>query len=336
MLESGRLYLFRDRPGFKLRKLAIPACVRAVFAAAFGALMLIVATGSHVTDEETGASYYVFDGDTSSYGVGAEVQSGPGGGYFKFESAREDSRDDILLDETIAQQINRDSKGNPIAFRVLRGDPARKEVALTFDDGPHPEYYAQILAILQHYRVHATFFMVGFQATRHPQWVKQVWQAGNEIGNHTYDHFRLTKLPPDEVDYQINQTQDAIYQITGSYPRFIRPPGGRYDADTLARIADKKLAVALWSYNTKDVDVSDTDQIYKGVMSNLQNGSILLMHSGSDATVKALPKIIESIKARGYKIVTLGQMVEHMSQSALNQQSAEKNFEYEDWRIKSG
>ncbi|MCD6119815.1 polysaccharide deacetylase family protein [bacterium] len=307
----------------------------------FFALLIILcfadataALGNQATDEETGASYYVYDDSESGYS--GEIEAAGDGNIFNFSDFYLDSRDDALMDEMLASRMNLDSDGNPIVFRLMRGNPARREVALSFDDGPHPRYTSRILSILQHHRVHATFFMVGFMANRYPHWAKQVAQLGNEIGNHTYDHFRLTKLPADEVDYQITQTQEVLYQITGRYPRFVRPPGGRYDQAILQEFADNGLAVGLWTHNSKDVDIKDPYAIYNAVMDNLENGTIILMHDGSDATIEVLPKLIESIKAKGYTFVTLGEMLDHMEfDSAAAKDGEEGSTEYSDWRIKS-
>jgi peptidoglycan-N-acetylglucosamine deacetylase len=289
---------------------------------------------NEATDSETGSSYYVYD-DSDGGGSG-DVQSASNDGVFNYNDTYLNSRDDALMDEALANQMNLDENGNPFVIRLASGNKAYREIALTFDDGPHPVYTSKILSILQHYRIRATFFMVGYMANRNPHWAKQVAQLGNEIGNHTYDHFRLTSLPDDEIVYQIKQTQDVLYQITGHYPRFIRPPGGRYDQTVLQRLADNGLAVALWTYNTKDLDVNDPNAIYNDVMKSLDSGSIILMHDGSDVTIEVLPRIIEEGMARGYKFVTLSEVLEHSG--LLRNSSATDTTPssgYEDWRISS-
>lgn len=303
----------------------------------FIALTVCTGIASQVTDEETGATYYVYDeSDGKAPGHSGDSEPNGNGGVFNYSDYYDDSSDDILIDEEIAKRMNLDEEGTPIVYRLLGGNPGRKEVALTFDDGPHPRYTSKLLSILQHYRVRATFFMVGFQANRYPHWAKQVTQLGNEIGSHTYDHFRLTKLPKDEVTYQIKQTQDVVYQITGRYPRFIRPPGGRYNQDILEEFAKHGLSVALWTYNAKDIDIPDPDEVYRGIMDNLENGSIILMHDGSDATIAMLPRLIRGIEARGYKLVTLSEMFDGLEAGARPEESEETPAEsYEDWRIRS-
>ena len=310
--------------------------------AAFAAFFAFLSPSGAVralADDRSFSDYYVYSDGQSPQSAQPDDQQAAdagGGGVYKYNDGpnKDDSRDDMLLDQAIAAKMNTDANGNPISLMVTGGSPERKEVALTFDDGPHPEYTSKILAILQHYRIRATFFMVGFQANKYPQWVRQVFQMGNEIGNHTYDHFRLTKLPPDEVSYQIKQTQEVIYQITGRYPRFIRPPGGRFDSSVLQEFAADKLAVGLWTYNTKDIDVKDPDAVYQGVMSNLHNGAIFLMHDGADSTAAALPRIIEGIESQGYKMVTLGEMVEHLQAGKAAEVPQSANYSYDEWKVR--
>ncbi len=281
-------------------------------------------------DEKTGDTYYVYN-DSGEGHSGDDAPSGNGDVY-RYDSPI-DSRDDVLLDEMQAAKINLDEFGNPIVITLARGSVARREVAFTFDDGPHPVYTSKILSILQHYRIRATFFMVGFMMNKYPHWAKMTAQLGNEIGTHTYDHFRLTSLPDDEVVYQIKQSVDAIVEITGQRPRFLRPPGGRYDQAVLKRIAEHKLAVALWTYNSKDLDVSDPKKLHKSILDSVEPGSIILLHDGSDATIAILPQLIEDIQAKGYNFVTLSEMLANSSKPGPVSGAGPQD--YSDWRIRS-
>lgn len=311
---------------FAASRVAIPAVL--LFLTVFFLPISLIA--NEATDSETGSTYYVYDDSEDS----GEVKPASNGGVFNYSDAYTNSRDDALMDEALARQMNLDENGNPIVIRLTNGSKARREIALTFDDGPHPIYTSKILSILQHYRIRATFFMVGYMANRYPHWAKQVTQLGNEIGNHTYDHFRLTSLPNDEIVYQIKQTQDVLYQITGRYPRFIRPPGGRYDQAVLQRLADNGLAVALWTHNTKDLDISDPKVVFDGVIKSLDSGTIILMHDGSDVTIKVLPGIIEEGLKRGYKFVTMSEMLDH-SGMLRNETATDgaSGADYKDWRV---
>jgi len=199
------------------------------------------------------------------------------------------------------------------------GLPTRKQVALTFDDGPHPQYTSQLLAILAQYHVPATFFEVGIQAQKYPQWVKMTAQAGNEIGNHTYDHFRLTDLPTDERLHQIDAMNDLCTQLTGHKPLFLRPPGGEVDEDTEKLIASRGMVCAMWDINLNDTAQGKTkDELLNTAMKKVHNGSIIEAHDGIQATIDMLPDLITRLKAQGYEFVTLSQMCQGVDAAKLS------------------
>jgi len=221
-----------------------------------------------------------------------------------------------VLPENIPD-FNREPDGGLLVKELRRGNPSLKEVALTFDDGPHPAYTSCILAILHHYRVPVTFFMVGVQAARYPEWVKMAFQEGHEIGSHTYDHFRLVGLPFDEQTYQIEEFQQLIFKLTGTYPRFLRPPGGSYNAQTVELMNRNGLAVGLWSFNPKDLTDVAAQELYRSILQNVSNGGVIMLHDGSAATVEMLPLLIETLKRRGYRFVTMSQMLAHADAKVL-------------------
>jgi peptidoglycan-N-acetylglucosamine deacetylase len=192
---------------------------------------------------------------------------------------------------------------------ISRGNPKQKLVALTFDDGPHPDYTSQLLAVLGQYDVPATFFFVGLQAQKYPQWVKMAHQAGHEIGSHTYDHFRLPKLPPAEQAYQIDEYQRLIEGLVGVTPRFLRPPGGQMD-DGLKRLTTQRgMVVALWDVALNDTSQGKTSQdVLKTAVKNCRPGSIILAHDGVQATIDMLPTLIETLHKQGYRFVTMSEL----------------------------
>ena len=138
--------------------------------------------------------------------------------------------------------------------RVISLRPARDQVALTFDDGPNNKYTPQILAILQHFGVTATFFTIGFEVAEFPDVVRQEQLAGMTIGNHSWDHptsspFR--DLPADRIRSEMQKTIDALHK-EGVDPYLFRPPGGTY-GDTELNIAQELgMRVVLWSVDPVD------------------------------------------------------------------------------------
>lgn len=225
----------------------------------------------------------------------------------------------FILDELPEnlEEFNVGKDGEAIVKELRRGSSSLKEVALTFDDGPHPLYTAKILAILRYYRVPATFFMVGVQAEKYPQWVQMVFQEGHEIGNHTYDHFRLVNLPYEEQVYQIEEFQRLIHGLTGFYPRFLRPPGGRFNSSTVKLMNKNGLALGLWTINPKDGTGVRGYEMYDQIIREVENGSIILFHDGSSEVVNILPRLIETLRRRGFEFVTMSQMLVHSNRNLV-------------------
>jgi peptidoglycan/xylan/chitin deacetylase (PgdA/CDA1 family) len=223
-----------------------------------------------------------------------------------------------VLPENIAD-FNLGADGGLITKELRRGDPNTKEIALTFDDGPHPFYTSQLLSILRFYRVPATFFLVGVQAERYPKWVQMIHQEGHEIGCHTYDHFRLVNLPLDEQVYQIEEFTSLIERLTGTKPNLLRPPGGQFDHFTISLMNKNGMALGLWTTNTNDTaPQTGADELYRKILEEVQPGSIILMHDGAKASLAALPQLIETLRRRGYSFVTMSQMMAHANSDVLN------------------
>src|SRR5262249_51518412 len=112
---------------------------------------------------------------------------------------------------------------------LWRGDSACKEVALTFDDGPHPFYTSRLLDLLQQLQVRATFFLVGKKVDESPQIVARIAKEGHEVANHTYDHINLSNVSLATVETQIRRGNEAIFRACGKRPTLFRPPGGHHD-----------------------------------------------------------------------------------------------------------
>ena len=193
--------------------------------------------------------------------------------------------------------------------RILEGDPRKKEIALTFDDGPHPGYTPQLLAVLKRYNVKATFFVVGEQAEKNPELIRDEIAAGDSVGNHTYDHVSLVKIPQDYVSTEIKACGEVLDSITDKTPHLFRPPGGVYDP----RIAETAEALGyttvLWTDDPGDYASPGTDVILSRTLDKASPGGIILLHDGIQQTIDVLPQIIQTLRNRGYKFVTVDQML---------------------------
>jgi peptidoglycan/xylan/chitin deacetylase (PgdA/CDA1 family) len=173
-------------------------------------------------------------------------------------------------------------------------------------------YTPQILSELKDKRVPATFFVLGERAVQYPSYLEQEHSDGNGIGDHTWDHPDLTALSPDQVRLELQSTADVIASLTGARPTLWRPPFGAFN-DTVTAIASSLgLSMRLWDVNPEDFTMPGTDVIVSRVVNNVSNGSIVLLHDGSQEsdfdrsqTVAALPTIIDTLRAAGYSFGSL-------------------------------
>jgi peptidoglycan-N-acetylglucosamine deacetylase len=184
-----------------------------------------------------------------------------------------------------------------------------RSVALTFDDGPWPGATASILQVLKRFDVPATFFEVGRQIAGHPRLVKMVAAAGDEIGNHTFDHpLTLQHHPAQQVAAEMSRTTNALAEEEVR-PTLFRPPGGWYDDALIQEARRQHMRVVLWDVDPKDWQPSvSAREIAHSVLSNAHPGSIILLHDGGgDAahTLAALPKIIRGLRGRGLQFVLI-------------------------------
>jgi peptidoglycan/xylan/chitin deacetylase (PgdA/CDA1 family) len=195
--------------------------------------------------------------------------------------------------------------------RIAAGDPDRKEVALTFDDGPHPAYTARLLEILKQYHAKATFFVVGEQAERNPELIRAEIAAGDSVGNHTYDHVSLVKIPQAYVGTEIKACGEVLKQITGRAPHLFRPPGGAYNDSVTDVSQSLGYTMVLWTDDPGDYASPGDDVILSRLLGKINNGSIILLHDGVEQTISILPQLLQYLKDHGYQTVTVDEMLHH-------------------------
>lgn len=186
----------------------------------------------------------------------------------------------------------------------------QRVLAPTFDDGPSTDT-PQILAILHAFHVHATFFLIGRQVAPYEPAVRSEVRAGDEVGNHTYDHFDLLPLSDRQIISQLAQTQQAIRAAAGIVPRWFRPPDGAVD-DRVVRLASSLgLGSVLWNVDPRDWSRPGTSAIIDTVVHQALPGSIIIMHDGGgdrSETAAALPIILRTLQARGYRFLTVSEL----------------------------
>lgn len=210
--------------------------------------------------------------------------------------------------ELLAQQQTELARG--LRYRkFMHGDRTRKWIALTFDDGPHPQYTPRILDILQEHGVRATFFVVGKMAEEHPELLRRQAESGHSIGNHTYHHVNLTRIPIPDVAAEIKACGEVIRTITGKTPHLFRPPGGDYDRN-VAEVAEALgYWIVLWTDDPGDYANPPEKELRQKLFSRLSNGGIILLHDGVAETIDLLPELIQYLKSQGYELVTIDEML---------------------------
>lgn len=180
--------------------------------------------------------------------------------------------------------------------------PIKGTVALTFDDGPTETFTPQILAILKKYNIKATFFMVGMNAQKHPELVKQVLADGHAIASHSQTHALLTKLSDDKLKNEIAEPQTIINDIIGKKPVCLRYPYGASNQHVRDVIRSEGILPVAMGFNSFDYERPGTAKIVDWVIKNAYSGQVILMHDGfakREQTVEALPQIIEGIQKKG-------------------------------------
>jgi len=196
---------------------------------------------------------------------------------------------------------------------LWRGPSGRREVALSFDDGPHPETTRKVLEILKAHGQVATFFVVGTKAEACPDVVREIVAAGHGLGLHGYTHDRLYSLrSPRSVQADIEQAQRALEAVCGERPRLFRPPVGFASHRTLAGAKRAKVEVVGCSARGLDgMSGRDPERVTERVVQALRDGAIVLLHDAAErddftpATIAALPKVLEAIAQRGLKTVRI-------------------------------
>ncbi|HET7266168.1 MAG TPA: polysaccharide deacetylase family protein [bacterium] len=191
---------------------------------------------------------------------------------------------------------------------LWRGNPRRREIALTFDDGPSPLTTPLLLAVLRRYHAHATFFVIGQHARAYPYVVAEMVAEGDEVGNHTFHHPNMTTLPALVADSEIAAAAAVIDRAAGRPAEWFRPPGGDYTAGVAADARGHRLGIAMWTSNSGDWALPAYRIVIDRVLARAEPGAIILLHSTTLNTVRALPSILVELRRRGYALVTVSEL----------------------------
>ena len=192
------------------------------------------------------------------------------------------------------------------------GNRETKCIALTFDDGPHPRYTDQILALLKKYDIRATFFMIGSNVAQYPQVARRVAEGGHEIGNHTYSHPHMLGIDACSLMKEIQKTEKVLAENGIKKPNLFRPPEGYRTREQCISLSDEGYRVVVWSLDTHDWRGNGAGEIVKFVTENAKGGDIVLFHdyiSGQNTTIAALEELIPKLISDGYQFVTVSELM---------------------------
>lgn len=190
-----------------------------------------------------------------------------------------------------------------------------KQIALTFDDGPSFKYTPMVLDILKKEGIKATFFVIGRKIEQNPELLERIDKEGHDIGNHTYYHSKVSLLSKEHLSEELELTSDLIERLTGKEVVFFRPPHGDFSKSGRKLVEQAGYGFVLWSVNADDFfhigwGMRSASSITRRVLNSVKGGDVILAHDDSQQLVDALPVIIASLKSKGYKFVTLSQMVD--------------------------
>lgn len=195
-------------------------------------------------------------------------------------------------------------------------DTDEKVIAITFDDGPNEIYTPQLLDILGRKEVRATFFLLGKHVEKYPDIVERIHSEGHEIGNHSFNHSLLPLYTKSYVKRQIESTSASIKKTVGLTPSFFRPPMGLVTPSMLDAISESGMTAVVGEVYPRDPYKPGTDKIVERVLSRIEPGSIIILHdSGTfgkidrSQTIAAVPIIIDRLRDRGYRFLTIGELI---------------------------
>ncbi|QGS68451.1 polysaccharide deacetylase family protein [Oceanobacillus sp. 143] len=217
---------------------------------------------------------------------------------------------------------------NPVSSEFERlSQPGDKEIVLTFDDGPDPKYTESILDILKQYQVKASFFVNGNKAIHNQDIVDRMYRDGHEIGIHTFSHPKTNEMSDKKLKLELNSTQRIIQGITGHTTKLYRSPYGDEEAkylpshfQRLENVTQMGYVTVNYDIDSKDWKLRDSEAIVQNILDQASSGDIILLHDGGgdrQATVEALPEIIEQLQSKGYTFVTVSDLMDQSKNNIM-------------------
>ena len=166
--------------------------------------------------------------------------------------------------------------------------------------------YSLLLDGLKERNVRVSFFLLGEKVEQYPELVERMQKEGHLVGNHTYHHVQLNKLNETKAREEILKTNNLIYETTGVYPLYLRPPFGAWKKNLELCV---EMLPVFWTIDTLDWKVKNTEKIVRTVKEQIEDGAIILMHDEYDTSVEAALQVVDELKNQGYELVTVDQLI---------------------------
>ena len=182
-------------------------------------------------------------------------------------------------------------------------------IAMSFDDGPSPSLTPRLLDILKQRGIKVTFFVIGQNVEHAPEVVARAAAEGHEIGNHSWSHPALTKLSDARDQEEINKTSEAIFKATGKKPVLLRPPYGAMNPRVHRLVEQDGMKVVLWSVDPNDGKRPGAAVVESRILAGAKPGAIILSHDIHPGTIEAMPSTLDALLAKGYKFVTVSELI---------------------------
>gem|GEM_PF-639369 len=183
-------------------------------------------------------------------------------------------------------------------------------VALTFDDGPSPGYTTRYLEVLRERKAPATFFVIAQQAQKYPELIKAMVEQGFEVGSHSLSHRRLPPLAPSEIAKDLSESKKILLALGVPSAELFRPPYGSVDTVVENAAASLSQSVVLWDIDPRDWEGPEAENIKNQILEHAGPESIILLHEGKPQTLEALPEIIDALRAEGFRLVTVSEILQ--------------------------
>ena len=216
--------------------------------------------------------------------------------------------------------MNLPASGASSGITFSRVSVAQPYIAMTFDDGPHPKNTPRLLDMLRERNIKATFYVIGRNVDLYPNVLRRTVSEGHEIGNHTYTHPILSKLGDSTVREELTKCRDAVARAAGVKPRTLRPPYGALLQRQREWIHNElEYPTIMWSVDPLDWKRPGTSVVTSRILSNTTPGAIVLAHDLHASTVDAMPATLDGLLRKGFKFVTVSQLLAMGSQAAPGQ-----------------